>query len=357
MRRNLSRFVFVAAVTLAAVTAFAGLRFLITHGAFAAVPQGFAGTCRSVNLTGPGDIALDRQTKTAFIAASDRRALQAGRPSPADGLYSYDYGKPDARPVRLAGMPKDFHPQAVALHRDRGGLTLFVVNRLASGDSVVDVFAAIVRDGVPALEETGRIASGLLASPDAVAAVDGARFYVANRYGAKTDLGRRFDDALGLPRANVLFFDGTTFRVAAKGLASPAGVAVSPDGKYLYVTEGYSRRLIAFLRDPMAGKLKEEGRLALSANPAGAAFDAAGNLWIAGSPKALAVGTFRADQNRPASSVVYRVSLEDGLPQGYEQVYADRGAAIGAAAAAAADGKRLFVGSALDGKFLDCTMP
>src|SRR6185437_14190447 len=52
-----------------------------------------------------------------------------------------------------------------------------------------------------------------------IAAVDRERFYIANDHGSTTALGRALDDYLVLPRANLLYFDGTVFRAVAQHMA------------------------------------------------------------------------------------------------------------------------------------------
>ncbi|HKB96565.1 MAG TPA: hypothetical protein VKB94_06915, partial [Rhizomicrobium sp.] len=55
------------------------------------------------------------------------------------------------------------------------------------------------------------------------------------------------------------------------------------------------------------------------------------------------------------SSQIFRVSLASGVPQQATQIYGDDGNQIAAAGTAASIGKRLLIGSSLDGKLLDCT--
>jgi arylesterase / paraoxonase len=366
MTRPIYRFAVTLSAVLLVTALIGGFRMLQSHGAFTEVKPGFAGTCRAIATAGgPEDIALDRVAKVAFISAMDRRAFKRGQPSKGDGLYSYEYGKPGAKPVKLSGTPADFHPHGISLIRDaEGHLTLMAINHRGDGSNTIDVFSVDygekpVPDNIQRvyLTEVGNIGSGLLTGPNDLAAIDDDRFYVVNDHVSKTWLGRWLDDNLVLPRTNILYFDGAKFLIGAKDQNFPDGAMLSKDGRYLYVPERYVRQLAVFEREPFTGRLKEAGRFDIPSNLDNADFDAEGNLWIASHPKAFAMDAFRADINKPAPSVVYKVTMKGGIPVGYTQVYADMGSQIGGASVAAADGKTLLIGSALDRKILNCTMP
>ena len=56
-----------------------------------------------------------------------------------------------------------------------------------------------------------------------------------------------------------------------------------------------------------------------------------------------------------APSQIFRVSLLGGVPQAAEQVYGNDGSELAGASVGLSAGKRLLIGSSLDGKLLDCT--
>src|SRR6185437_722636 len=219
-----------AGAILVAVTIGIAVRTLYIYGVFTNVTPGFAGRCTAVGgIDGPEDIAIDGTSGLAFISAFDRRARAAGRSASQDGLYVLSLG--DATHLtRLAGTPADFHPHGISLLRDADGLVLMAINHHADGTNSVEVFDVKLGGNAVLLSETGNIESRELVSPNAIAAVDRERFYIANDHGSTTALGRALDDYLVLPRANLLYFDGTVFRVVAQHLAFPSGLALSPDG-------------------------------------------------------------------------------------------------------------------------------
>lgn len=337
------------------------LRALTAHGVFTALHPGtddrYAGVCRAVaSAPGPEDIVIDRQSGIAIISSTDRRALKAGKPSPADGLYAYAYGVSGAKPVKIAGTSANFHPHGLSLYRGPGGsLTLFVINHAYKAKNAIVTYTVAVKDGVVHLTETGFITSGLLKSPNAIAAIDDTRFYVVNDHTVTSDGGRWADDNLLMPRADILYFNGTGLVRAVERLNFPNGAVVSEDGRFLYVSESYARKILAFERDPMMGQLKLAGELFVPSNLDNLRLGEDGALWVGSHPKAYALSDYRHDAGKPAPSVVYRITLQDGLPVQYQQILSDAGTQIGASSVADYAGGHLLIGSAYDTKILNCT--
>ena len=345
------------AVLIVAVLAGA-TRMAESHGVFTSVKPGFAGSCRAVpSATGPEDIAIDGKDKIAFVSATDRPARNKGKPSPRDGLYSYAYTQPGAGLVKLSGAPADFHPHGISLYRAPDGtLTLMAVNHRMDKTNTVDIFSVEIENGAARLTEVGSIGGRLLTSPNDLAAVDEDRFYVVNDHTSKTDLGRWLDDTLVLPRANILYIDGVKFVEVANGLNFPNGAALSKDGRYLYVPESYPRTLLTFERNPFSGQLKEVNALSIPSNLDNADIAADGSIWLGSHPKAFAMAKFRSDPSKPAPSEIFRVAVQNGIPQAVSLVYANLGEEIGASSVGATADGHLLIGSPFDSKILDCTM-
>ncbi|MBU6299211.1 MAG: hypothetical protein KGJ79_02360 [Alphaproteobacteria bacterium] len=349
----------VTAGAVATVAVLAGAyRLLESHGAFTSVTPGFGGTCEAVRgVTGPEDIAVDRQDRIAFVSATDRPARARGTPSPQDGLYAYDYLQPGARLVKLAGTPVDFHPYGISLYRaPNGSLTLMAINHRLSGANTVDVFVAAAAGGTAKLAEVGSIGSGMLVSPNAVAAVDQDRFYVVNDHTGTTALGRWLDDNLALTRADVLYFDGVKFNVAATGLDFPNGAALSADGRYLYVTEAYARQLLTFERNPFSGRIRQVNALTIPSNLDNVRVAADGSVWIGSQPDGFKMAAYRGDPAKPAPSEIFRVGVKDGIPQSAAPVYTNMGEQIGGSSVGVTADGHLLIGSPIDTKILNCKL-
>jgi sugar lactone lactonase YvrE len=108
--------------------------------------------------------------------------------------------------------------------------------------------------------------------------------------GGRIDIGGRFwwsvvDDEGGLRPGGLYRTDGGgTVRVLG-GLRYPNGMACSPDGRRLYVSDAARRRIMAYPVDPKSGDLGAGEALVVADDepgvPDGLAVDAAGYIWSA----------------------------------------------------------------------------
>jgi arylesterase/paraoxonase len=354
--RPLARSGMTWAAVLLTVMLFFVLRWLTAAGVFTSVPTVSPGICKPIaNLQGPEDFEIDAAHDAMIVSSTNRRAPH-GSPDPRDGLYLLKLSAPDAQPVRLDGVPKDFHPHGISLYRaPNGEETLMAINHRSDGGQAVEIFGLAYDNGVARLAAHASISGGLLVSPNDIFAVAPDRFYVTNDHVTKTALGRFAEDYLVWPHADLLYFNGSSFRISVQRMAFPNGVFVTPDGEHLYVAVTNERRVIGFSREPFFGSLKEIGSLSLPARPDNISADGQGRLIIAGHPSLLRLNQFRTDPGKPSPSEVFRIALDKaGVPQSYETIFANDGGQIGASSAAAVLGKRLVIGSVLDDKLLDC---
>jgi hypothetical protein len=76
---------------------------------------------------------------------------------------------------------------------------------------------------------------------------------------------------------------------------------------------------------------------------------------VAGHANLLDWRAMTADPLKRATSQILRVSLMNGVPRVVEQAYGNDGSELAGASIGLSAGKRLLIGSALDGRLLDCT--
>jgi arylesterase/paraoxonase len=346
-----------ALITAAAMVVVAGLgmelRSLVAEGLFTHVRPGFSGNCKAVTgIEGPEDLQIDAQDGLVFISATDRRAKH---PDPRDGIYTMDLAH--GRLTRLVGMPPDFHPHGLSLYRDPdGGLTLMVIDHHAGDRSTVDIFGVTVLNGAARLKLRESVEGGLLVHPNDVAAVGPDTFYVTNDSTSRSAMGRAFETYALLPRGDVVYFNGSVFRIVASGLDFANGIQVSHDGAHVYVATTTGRALFTYERNPFSGSLTQVNSLSIASGLDNIDIDAKGNLWVAGHPRLLQEARFRRDPHDPAASQIFKVTMGQGVPQSAVPVYTNAGNQIGDASIGALIGKRLIIGSGLDDKLLDCTL-
>jgi sugar lactone lactonase YvrE len=380
-----------AAILIAVTLIGAGGRAIWANGLLAHAPTGFSGTCRTLARV-PGVADIEIAGHTAFISVSSARG-----PSREDGIYALSLNG-DGKLTRLAGTPKDFHPRGIGLLPSPNGQGLFLVavNKRAGGASApagatnkgasapagatnkgasapagvtnkkpsaggnirfsIDSFEVVNPQTAPALVAQGTIEGGLLVNPQDVAAAGPGVFYVANGTAAANPVLHTLQTYGVIAGANVLYFNGMTFKVVADGLYGARSLALTPDGQHLIVSGLLSRNLMVFQRESFSGTLTEDKPLGLPAGPQMITVDPQGALWVAAHANLPAWRRFAADPSKPSPSQVFRVSLAGGVPQAARQIYGNAGTQIGGAGVAARAGNRLLIGSALDGRLLDCTL-
>jgi arylesterase/paraoxonase len=329
-----------------AVIVFLG-RLVWISGVVSSVPTGFTGTCR-VAATLPGVEDMESANGVTFVSVGSARGADA-----RDGIYVFSE---DGKLVRLNGAPRDFHPRGIGLYRspDGSGIFLLAVNWRSSGRPSIDSFEVINPKTSPALVAQGTIESGLLTDPQDVAAAGPGAFYVSNG-SAKQNIVRSLASWGALPGSDILYFNGMSFRAVAEDLYGARGLLLTPDGAHLLVASLTTRSLKSFTREGFSGNLTEAGSLTLPAAPEKFSLDSHGDLWVAGHANLLSWRGFAANPGRPAASQIFRVNVIGGVPEDASQAYGNDGKEIAAASIAAAAGKRLLIGSSLDGKLLDCT--
>jgi len=298
----------------------ASWRFAQSRGIFASVQDRAPGTCRALEgVTGVTAIAMDVRASTAFVASRQ------------GALYAWH----DGTLTKMAGTPKDFHPVALAVAHPPGAAAMLqALFDRAGGDPSIAIFNILPGK----LVEVGRLGTDMLTDPADLAAVDGTRFYLVNRHGSRTALGRWLDDTFLVPRAEVLYFDGMKFVAVAGRLNSPSGLALSPDGSHLYVGEELSRSLASFTRSDFTGALGSTALLSLPAGPRKITPAPDGSLIVAAWPKR-------------GAGAVYRVRLDGGVPQSSELLYATTHGEVTAAAEA---GGHLLIGT--ETALVDCRL-
>jgi arylesterase/paraoxonase len=334
------------------------LRMLNAAGVFQSVRPVAFGTCKVfTNVAGAEDMQWDRRSKTLYASASDRWARIAGKASSRDGIYAMTPSRGGGF-AKLAGSADDFHPHGMSLYRGPdGALTLMAINRpLPDHPASVEIFDVDESGAAPVLRHRKTVTGGLLQSPNDLVAVGPDRFYLTNDHGSATKLGAKLETYLMLPRANVIYFDGSVLRVAAAGLVFANGINVSPDMRWLYVGQTTAGNVVVFARSN-DGALTRTGEMRVGTGVDNIDIDGDGDLWIAGAPKLLAFSAASADRAKQSPSAVWQVSARGGVLQRAKTVYADLGSeASGGTVAVHAQG-HLYIGTVFRPRILDCTRP
>lgn len=330
-------------------------RFLSAAGYFTAINAEIPARCYAIpSAPGPEDIQIDQASGIAFVAATDRRALMAGR-NVRGGIYIIDLNAPrEGRrllPV-TANEPEAFRPLGISLYTGPDGARrLFVVNHPGGAPQRVEIFD-VAADNT--LTHVKSVMDPQLVSLNDVVAVGPDAFYVTNDHISHNQLANNLGEVLLLRRGNVAYYDGKSVRIVSKPMQFPNGINVSPDGNYIYVSELTGMGLVVFRRNPRTGDI-----IPFDYTRMGTALDNIdvqpdGSLLIAGSPKFLRVLKHAGDPKELSPSQVVRVELK---PEGGGRagtIYLNLGEQVSAASVAAGYKDEMLIGSVFGDRILAC---
>lgn len=309
-------------------------------------------TCTPVKgAAGPEDIAVDPELKIAFISADDRRAAQRGE-SVQGAIYAY-YLESPATPLKNL-TPRvifDFHPHGISLYRSPGKKLLFVINHRDDGH-FIEIFA--FKD--MRLHHLESISGPLMTSPNDLIAVGPRQFYVTNDHGATSPLGKKAENYLQLAISYVLYYNGTEFRKAAGDIAYANGIALSNDGKTVYVASPVGRLIQVFDRDKNTETLKYRESIDLGTGVDNLDVDENGNIWAGCHPKLLTFVKHQNDPSKLAPSQILKIIPVGKGTYEVKEIYLNNGEELSSSTVAVLYRDRMLIGSVLDDHILDCTL-
>ncbi|MFZ5439194.1 MAG: SMP-30/gluconolactonase/LRE family protein [Myxococcota bacterium] len=344
------RLVGIAVVLVIAVLAFV-IDLVRDAGGFRTLkPHGLERCVKVPGPTGAEDLVFDADSGLVLISSQDFRELEH-----AGGLWAFDPAKGGA-PVPVANdFPGALHPHGLGLWRGADGQRrLFVVHHPTRLDSRVEIFAL---EPGPSLRHLKTVDDPLMVSLNDVAPVGPEQFYVSMDAATKADTaGRLAETFLRLPLSKVLYFDEGRGSVVASRFTYANGVAVSADGRTVFVTESTGRHLVAFARDEKTGALEELARTRFPAALDNLAFDEDGRLWLAAHPNMLAFLSHAKDPRERSPSQLFRarfVAPERRFE--VDELGVDDGSGLsGSSIALPLSPSRFLMGSVFEAHLLDC---
>ncbi len=334
-----------------------GLRFLSAAGFFTGIKQEVAAQCTTIpSPPGPEDIQIDRTRGLAFVSATDRRALMAGKTGTRGGIYTIDLTAPSDQwslhPV-TASEPADFHPHGISLYNGPDGMRrLFAVNHRTGGGQSIEIFD-IAADGTLTLFKT--VEDPLLISPNDVVAVGPEAFYAVNDHDTSNRSAAMLGDLLLLRKGNIVYYDGAAMRIVGDTLGFANGINVSADGKSIYATEFVGRSLHIYVRDVATGTLTPTDFTTLGTGLDNIDVEEDGSLLIAAHPEITALVAHGSDPKKLSPSQVIRVELSPKGEGGRAgTIYLNRGEELSGSSVAAGYRDLMLIGNVFDPKILVC---
>lgn len=327
-------------------------------GALATYESRFAGTCTPV--TGPAsseDIVIDRETGLVYLSAVFRVEDERQGPSERGTIAIYDL-KTGGRTFTAEplGQLEDFRPHGLSLYRGSdGGKRLFVINHLYDGGEAIEIFD-LDEAGAPVHAET--ITGEFLTAPNNLAAVGPRQFYVANDSRAHSQFVQNMDRSFGLNRFPLAYYDGQTMRAVVRNGPSGGGIAVSPDGRYVYLAATSKKEILIYDRDMQTGDLGFLAGVDVGIGVDNLDVASDGAVWAAGHPNFFALaGHFMSGFETPSPSQVFRVPMTGGEAGAPEDVYLDAGDTYSASSVAAVYNGKMLIGSITETKIMSCDLP
>ncbi|MBP6014219.1 MAG: SMP-30/gluconolactonase/LRE family protein [Alphaproteobacteria bacterium] len=330
-------------------------RALYVAGYFNEVTPKVAGTCETVTgAVGVEDIELDRETGTLFLSSQDRRPGADGQFKPG-AIYAANLDDPKAPLRALVSTITDFHPHGISLYGDiTGHKSLAVINHTLNGTNVM-LFDVGDDSAAPTLTLRRTVTHPLFRNLNDITLVGHEAFYATNDHGSETALGEQLENWLLLPRANVVYYDGSVARIVAGNLNYANGINRNSDSSEIYVSETTGRTLSTFRRDATTGALAHIHALAIPMGLDNIDVDSEGTLWIGAHPRLLDFVAHAQDPEKLSPSVVVKVKPE-GDATTYEVVYENKGEELSGASVAVAASNRLIIGAVFDPKILNCKL-
>lgn len=339
---------FLVAVFVAAA-GYLGYYYVPATGVLVRLEPRLASECAKVPVfPGTEDVTIDPSLNLAFISADDRRATAAGKPRQG-GIYAMSIDDSVVRRVGGDGFGP-FHPHGISLWRGPSGeKRLFAINHRTATEDSVEIFDVGLDGG---LTHARTIALPAGSNPNDLVAVGSEAFYYTNDYRFKDGLGRALETYLILPFSNVTFYDGKTLRRVVDGLRFANGINIAANGKDVYVTEFFGRRLLVYARGADGGLTRKKSyRLNFGPDNIEVARD--GGLWIAGHDNVFAFLAHARDPKKISPSRIMRLALDNG---DHADLFIDTTGLLNASSVGAVWDKTLIVGAVFDDHVMSCPL-
>ncbi|KAI9230542.1 MAG: hypothetical protein DHS80DRAFT_21339 [Piptocephalis tieghemiana] len=234
------------------------------------VIQGMDG-CEMIHIHKPWGVAIlacaDMERRKTWWPPIHRMTPPKDTSTPVhDPLFIYNLRSGKVKPLIIKGLDTEFVSHGFSIYpNSEDSLTLALINHAYTGSRVE--FLDLERGSDQAVwRKTVGPNPELMPFPNSVVLTSPDSFYVTNDHAYTDGWKRTLEDLLFPAVTTVVSYDGihNTMAIAADELKYANGIAMSPDGQYIYVLETAGLDVITYLRDPVhPERLHETGRIPL----------------------------------------------------------------------------------------------
>lgn len=311
------------------------------------------------NIPGAEDMEADYEEEFLIISSDDRAKRRDGDDYES-GLYIFRPNNSDLK-IRKLNKPIDsppLYPHGISMYKlDSSNYRLLVVNHIPTNDdplgSSPNTIHSIVEfefDGNK-LEFIKDHKHEMIQSPNDVVAINETDFYFTNDHGSKTALGKIAEDYLGLPKGNVVYYDGTSFSKVASGIAYANGINYDTDQNKLYVASPRGFSLYVYEVDKNTGELIQEEKIDCGTGVDNIEIDMNGTLWIGAHPNLLAFAAYADGKKDIAPTEIITIDYKGVGNYKVTSIYEDEGNYSSASTIAIPLGDHLYIGNVMAESF------
>jgi len=302
---------------------------------------------QKIMLAGVEDMAYDKYGQFLILSADDRAARRDGNPQQGH-LYYLDLKDSVLQPIQLTTkLNFPFYPHGISLRQLTDSIyRVWAINHVGKAHSI-EVFELKGKR----LRHEQTIRSSFLISPNDLVALDEDRFYCTNDHGYSSKMGVLAENYLGLRASNVVYYNGSSFKVVADGIAYANGIAYDAINSQIYVASPRDFSIIEYAID-LNFNLQRTSIIDAGTGVDNIEFDQEGNLWVGCHPNLLRYNAYAQGKISKAPSEIIKVKREGKNKFQLSSVFLDDGSLMSGATVAIPVDKKLFAGNVMDKHFL-----
>jgi arylesterase/paraoxonase len=319
----------------------------VSTGYFRSIEPYFNGEIvKQIDIPGAEDITISHQDSFAIIS-STKRGIYPPKEEEVGDLFLMDLKNGDFTTTPLtASFKKSFAPHGISMLKLDDGYKIMAINHTSQGHSI-EVFN--LKNKKLSFQKT--LTDKTFISPNDIVMIDENRFYFTNDHKYTEGFGRLTEDYLGRSLSNIIYFDGTTYREVANGIAYANGINYDSKRNLLFVAS--PRKFLIKVYDVLSnGDLEFIEDIDCGTGVDNIEFDKEGQLWVGAHPNLLKFTSYAKGKQDISPSEIIKINYKSKNDYSVETIYLEDGTKMSASTVAAPFGDYLFSGNVMDDAFL-----